>query len=140
MRRVKVIFPLLLAFVALQFSNAGAQTAPQLSAEQLIALKQVKTDSEKKALPFAMDLAVTAKAIYENMLAEKEDQQKRRKLNVKLHNAAGHLLDIKGESFRRSLAILTAEQKQLVRTEMNKPGAPVDLSEVIAKVFGIKEN
>ena len=49
------------------------------------------------------------------------------------------LLSIKGQSIREMVKVLTPEQKQLIRVEMTKPGAPGDLSELIMKVFGVPE-
>ena len=49
------------------------------------------------------------------------------------------LLAVKGQSIRDTVAVLTPAQKQLVREEMRKPGAPGDLSELIERLFSAPE-
>ena len=110
----------------------------KLSPAQIDQLKAVKANLEKQAAPAALGLATTAKKIYVNMLADKEDQKLRKKLTKDLHRYAGELLNIKGQSFRDTLAVLTPIQKKLVLAEMQKPDAPGDLSEAVEKVFGLK--
>ena len=124
------------AFASAQ--NASATKYP-LSSDQLAAFKKIKTETERKAAPVAIELAGTARKIFANMLADKEDQKLRRKLNKQLHLSAGRLLDIKGQSFREMLAVLTPDQKQIVRAEMEKPGAPVDIGDLIDRIFSISE-
>lgn len=56
-------------------ATALGQATPEklrLSDSQIAALKQIKTDSEKKAGPIALELAATAKQVYENLLSDKE--------------------------------------------------------------------
>lgn len=129
----------LLTVVLFIAACAGAVSAQdnRLSPVQLESLKTIKLRIEKQAAPAALGLALTAKKIYANMLADKEDQRLRKKLNKDLHRYAGQLLDLKGRSFRETLAILTPEQKKLVLAELQKPGAQGDLSEVVDRVFGI---
>lgn len=122
------------AFAAAQETAAAKYP---LSAAQLSAFKTVKAETEKKAAPVALELAETAKKIFANMLADREDQQLRRKLNKQLHSTAGRLLDLKGMSFREMLATLTPDQKQIVRTEMVKPGAPIDIGDLVDQIFAI---
>ena len=127
----------LILFVLIAALGIAAQDN-KLSAAQIDQLKAVKAGLEKKAAPAALGLAATAKKIYANMLADKEDQKLRKQLNKDLHRFAGQLLDIKGQSFRETLAVLTPGQKKLVLAEMQKPDAPGDLSEAVEKVFGLK--
>ena len=69
------------------------------------------------------------------MLADKPDVDLRAKLDNEMKETTWELLSIKGQSIRDSVAVLTPEQKLLVRTEMAKPGAPADLMEVFGKTF-----
>lgn len=118
---------------------ASVQSDARLSEAQLRAIKSIQSASERKAGPLALRLAMTAKRIYENMLADRENQALRRRLSRELHEAAAALLSIKGQSVRDVIGVLTPEQKRLVRTEMRKPGAPGDLMEVIARTFNISD-
>ena len=111
----------------------------KLSAEQLDRFKAIKTDIEKRAAPAVLGLAVTAKNIYANMFADKEDQKLRKKLEARLHRYGRELINLKGESFREMLAVLTPAQRQLVRSEVEKAQGPADLGELIEQIFGLKE-
>ena len=126
---------LLMAMLLCVGMTLQAQT---LTSEQIEALKAVKVRSERKAAPLALRLAATARKIYDNMLADREDQALRRKLEGELERIAGKLLAIKGQSIREMVSVLTPEQKKLLKTEMRRPGAPADLSELIAKLFAPK--
>jgi hypothetical protein len=147
MRTTLTIF-LLLALACAAAGTATAQTpagadgsaaAHPLSEAQIQAIKSVRAASEKRAAPLALQLAATAKQIYENMLSEKEDAALRRRLGRELDEAALKLLNIKGQSIRETVAVLTPAQRQLVRDEMRRPGAPGDLSELIARLFNLPE-
>jgi hypothetical protein len=124
-------------FSATLTAAVSAQTKPTLSPEQVTKLAAIKADTERRALPYAMQMASATKQIFENMLADKENQHLRGKLHKDLHRAAGHLLDIKGDSFRAGIAVLTADQKRLVREAIQQPGSASDLSEVIEKLFTV---
>ena len=130
----------LLALVLLSagWINARAQTSTptkSLSESQLKSIKSIESASEKKAVPLAMQLAKTAKQIYENMLAPRESQQRRMRLSRQLYRLTNELLAIKGQSIREVIAVLTPPQKELLREEMHKPDQPADLIEVFKRVF-----
>jgi len=129
---------LTITLIILAAATGIAAQDNKLSPAQIDQLKTVKASLEKKAAPAALGLAATAKKVYANMLADKEDQKLRKKLNKDLHRYAGELLNIKGQSFRETLAVLTPQQKKLVLAELQKPDAPGDLSEAVEKVFGLK--
>ena len=143
----KPILPVLIFLLALliQHESARGQSLSQtgdaanksLSESQVKAIKSIVSTSEKKAAPLAIQLAATAKLIYENMLAPKEDQRRRLRLSKQLNRITNELLGIKGQSMRDVIAVLTPAQKQLVREEMSKPGQPADLMELIKRVFKI---
>ena len=134
--------PVLLAFVFLSAcsTNARAQTSnatQSLSETQLQSIKSIESASAKKAAPLAIQLAATAKQIYENMLASKEDQRRRVRLSKQLYRITNELLAIKGQSMRDVIAVLTPAQKELLREEMRKPDHPADLMEAIKRVFKV---
>ena len=141
MTRTKIfwIFSLLAALSMTAAAQDVAPTKRSLTAEQLAAFKKIQTETERKAAPYAIELAKTAKEIFANMLADREDQRLRKRLSVRLHAAAGRLLDIKGQSFREMLAVLTPDEKRLIRDEMNRPGAPADLADLMGHVFDLPE-
>lgn len=87
-----------------------------------------------------MQLAGIVHNIYENMLADKPDEKLRSALSAEMKEATWSLLSIKGQAVRDTVNVLTPEQKQSVKMEMQKPGAPADLSEVVAHMFGLADN
>ncbi|HEX3558358.1 MAG TPA: hypothetical protein VHU19_04095 [Pyrinomonadaceae bacterium] len=149
MTKIKpAIFFLLTALVSLSAAwTATAQTGAEsrgdaahtLSEAQREAIKRIHVESEKRAAPAALRLAGIVSRIYENMLADKPDEGLRTKLSEEMKEAAWELLEIKGQSIRDTVNLLTPEQKQIVKGEMRKPGAPADLSEVIARTFKLDE-
>ena len=148
---MKIKTPILFLLAALIFSaqakpanaQAGAENrtdaAHTLSETQKQAIKRIKTESEKKAAPAALRLAGIVSQLYENMLSDKPDEQLRAKLDAELKDVTWELLVIKGQSMRDTVNVLTPEQKQLVKSEMLKPGASADLSEVIARTYKLDE-
>ena len=122
-----------------QTPSGAAAAAHPLTEAQVQAIKSIKAESEKKAAPLALQLAATAKQVYENMLSDKEDEALRLRLSKEMDETVVKLLAVKGQSIRDTVAVLSPAQKQLVREEMRKPGAPGDLSELIAKLFDTPE-
>lgn len=147
--KTAIFFLMLLLIFKLALNTTGAQTANraenqtdaahQLSETQLRAIKSIHSASERKAAPLALLLAVAVKRIYENMLADREDEALRRRLSRQLDKLTTQILAIKGQSIRDVIGVLTPEQKRLVRTEMRKPGAPTDLMELMTRIFNIPE-
>jgi flagellar motor switch protein FliG len=72
------------------------------------------------------------------MLADKPDARLRASLSARMEKATWALLAIKGQSVYEILRVLTPAQRQLVRSEMKKPGAPMDLSEIVAHLFKLE--
>lgn len=124
---------------AQQGAENKADAAHTLSEAQKQAIKRIQVESEKKAAPAALRLAGVVRRIYENMLADEPDEKLRSRLSAEMREATWELLTIKGQSIREIANVLTPEQKQLVKVEMRKPGAPSDLSEVIARTFRLGE-
>jgi len=122
-------------------ASAGNETdaAHTLSETQRQAIKRIKDESEKKAAPVALRFAGIVSRIYENMLADRPDEGLRAKLDAEMKEVSWELLAVKGQSIRDIVGVLTPAQKQLVKSEMLKPGAPADLSEVVARTFKLDE-
>lgn len=150
MKIKRTIFCVLFLLVLVTSLTSGAagkglvtQNTPDaahtLSDAQRQAIKRIHLTSEKRAALPALRLARVVSQIYKNMLANKPDDGLRVKLAAELKEVTWQLLEIKGEGIRQTVNVLTPAQKQLVRTEMAKPGAPADLSEVIAHTFNLSE-
>lgn len=122
------------AFQGVNSQRANNEARPNLSEGQKVAIKQKLDELKKRAEPQALQLAQTAKRVYENMLADKPDEKLRRKLSQRMKELAGNLVLLKGQSMREAISVLTPEQKQYLRTQMNKPDAPADLTELIEKM------
>jgi len=116
-----------------------SQTATTLSSLQIEEINAVKARAETRAKQPALQMAATIRRIYANMLSPHEDQRLRHTLSEQLHRDAGKLLDIKGQSFRESLAILTPEQRTTILTALNQPDAPQDIGELIEKTFKLNK-
>lgn len=119
--------------------QSGQDAAHTLSEAQRRTIARIKAESEKRAAPAAARLAGVVSGLYANMLADRPDERQRAKLDAELKELTWELLVIKGQLMRDTVAVLTPEQKQLVKSEMKKPGAPADLSEVIARTFKLDE-
>jgi hypothetical protein len=102
-------------------------------------IKRIQIESEQKAAPAALRLAAIVKRIYENMLADRPDEKLRARLSAEMKDAAWTLLAIKGQTVRDIVNVLTLEQKQFIKSEMRKSGAPGDLSEVISRAFKLTD-
>jgi Spy/CpxP family protein refolding chaperone len=129
---------LMIAFALACGSAAGAQST-KLTPSQIESIKSIRSKSDKKAETLAIQLANTAKLIYENILSDKEDESVRKQLERELDRTVVELVNLKGKSIREMVAVLTPDQKKLVRDEMKKPDAPADLSELIARLFKIPD-
>ncbi len=146
--RLTIIFLLTLIFAA-KAGTEMAQTpssaenktdaAHTLTEAQKQAIAAIRSATEKKAVLPGLRLVITANRIYENMLADKPDEQLRQRLSKELDETVVGLLHIKGQSFREAVNVLTPEQKQLIKSELKKPGAPGDLMELIVKTFKLPE-
>lgn len=124
---------------AVKKEDDNAASIPPLSEEQKKSLMAIKVASEKKAAPIALRFAGIIRRIYENMLADKPDTGLRAKLDAEMKETGWELLMIKGQSMFDAVAVLTPEQKRVLKAEMMKPGAPADMGELIEKTFMLTE-
>jgi uncharacterized membrane protein YgcG len=141
-----VLFLAALVFAAgtakAQTNQSGGDTtdaAHTLTDAQKQSIKRIQTEAERRAAPAALRLAAIVSKVYANMLADKPDARLRATLSARMERATWAVLSIKGQSVYDILRVLTPAQRQLVRTEMQKPGAPMDLSEVVAHIFKLDE-
>jgi hypothetical protein len=116
-------------------SETPFTSANALSEAQRQAIKRINISSKKKAALPALRLAGIVRQIYLNMLADKPDEKLRARLSAEMKETTWKLLTIKGQAIRETVNVLTPGQKQLIKSEMRKPGAPTDLGEVIEHTF-----
>ncbi len=134
---------LFIAVFIFAVSAAQAQTINppdakmSLSAAQLETIKDIRAKAAREAVPTALRLAATIKQIYTNMLADKPDAKLRARLSKQMTDNTVKLLLIKGQSIREMVNALTPEQKRMLKSEMEKPGAPADLSELMEHIFNV---
>jgi len=134
----------LIASAPAAIAQTGPTTLPSGSANSLSevqkqAIKRIKVSSELRAAPIALRLARIVNEIYDNMLAVKPDEKLRAQLSEQMKTTTWELLSIKGQAIRETVNVLTPEQRQLIKIEKQKPGAPADLSEVIEKTFQLNK-
>jgi len=120
-------------------SRAAQSSSTSLSEAQQQAIKRIKAASARKAALPALRLAGIVRKIYLNMLADKPDEKLRVRLSAELKETTWELLTIKGQAIRETVNVLTREQKQFIKDEMRKPGAPADLGELIDHTFKLDE-
>ncbi|MEP6569483.1 MAG: hypothetical protein ABJC10_06880 [Acidobacteriota bacterium] len=146
-RTIFFVLSVLVLVTSLTSGAAGKGLVPQntpdaahtLSDAQKQAIKRIHVKAELQAALPTLRLARVVRQIYTNMLADKPDEKLRVKLAAELKEVTWPLLAIKGKAIRQTVNVLTPAQKQLVRTEMAKPGAPADLYEVVAHTFNLSE-
>jgi hypothetical protein len=119
-------------------SSVQSSAAPALSEAQQQAIKRIKVAGARKAALPALRLAGIIRRIYQNMLADKTDEKLRARLSAEMKETTWQLLAIKGQTIRETVNVLTREQKQYLKSEMKKPGAPADLGELIERVFKLE--
>ena len=147
MKRTLVIFFIFCALISATAVKADerqeqadkSSASHPLSEAQMQAIKSILAESKKKAAPVALRLGLTAKQVYENILSDKPDEAVAERLSKEMKEVVGELVSIRGQSMRDSVKVLTPEQKQLLKSELVKPGAPADLMELIIRLFNIPE-
>jgi Spy/CpxP family protein refolding chaperone len=118
-------------------SGPTAVPADRLTDTQQTAIAVVRSETQQKAAPVAATLAATVKESYENMLSDHSDPALQEKLCRQAAESVAQLITIANQGMQKGVAVLTPEQRQRVRSEMGKPGAPGDLFDLIAKVYGL---
>jgi Spy/CpxP family protein refolding chaperone len=120
-------------------SEGADATKYPLSDEQRRAIRSILTKSKLAGVPLALMGAQGAKEFDENVLSEKPDAEADKRAGKKLSDGLAALAALRLQTIRDVVALLTPEQKQLLRAEMSKPGAPSALLEVLARVFNLPE-
>jgi hypothetical protein len=149
MRTKAVVLPLFLVLLFVSslnntFAAGWLLVAPDdshaLSAAQKEAIQRIRSASKLRAALPALHLARVVSKIYANMLADRPDENLRARLSKEMKEVTWQLLTIRGQAIRETVNVLTPDQKQLLKVEMRKPGAPADLGELIGKTFNFPDN
>jgi hypothetical protein len=118
--------------------KADAPAYP-LSDEQRRAIQSVLSKAKLEAVPLGLLGAQGAKEFDENVLAESPDAAADERTTNQLLNALAGVARLRLQTIRDVVALLTPEQKRLLRAEMSKPGTPTALLEVLARVFQLPQ-
>lgn len=121
--------------------KAEGADAPKypLSDEQRSAIRSIISKSKAEGAVLGLAGAQGAKEFDDNVLSESPSAESDRKAAKRLLDSLAGLAELRLETIREVVAVLTPEQKRLLREEMSKPGAPAALLEVLARVFKLPE-
>lgn len=118
--------------------KADAPAYP-LSDEQKRAIQSILTKSKIVGAPLALLGAQGAKEFDENVLAETSDAAADERATKQLLDSLAGVAKLRLQTIKDVVALLTPEQKRLLRAEMSKPGTPTALLEVLARVFKLPQ-
>jgi hypothetical protein len=121
--------------------RAVAADAPKypLSDEQRRAIQSVIAKGKAEGALLALAGAQGAKEFDENVLSDSPGAEADAKATKKLLDALAGVAELRLETIREVVALLTPEQKRLLREEMSKPGTPTALLDVLRRVFQLPE-
>jgi hypothetical protein len=121
--------------------KAGVADAPKypLSEEQKRAIHSIIAKSKAEGAVLGLAGAAGAKEFDENVLSETPGTEADAKATKKLLDALAGVAELRLETIREVVALLTPEQKRLLREEMSKPGTPTALLDVLKRVFKLPE-
>jgi hypothetical protein len=131
--------------------RARVKTASAARAEPAVSPKYPLSDEQKRAIQSllakgkaegaVLGLAGVqgAKEFDENVLSETPSAEADAKATKRLLDSLAGLAELRLELIREVVALLTPEQKRLLREEMSKPGAPTALLDVLRRVFKLPE-
>jgi hypothetical protein len=122
-------------------AKAGVADAPKypLSEEQKRAIHSIIAKSKAEGAVLGLAGAQGAKEFDENVLSESPSTEADAKATKKLLDSLAGLAELRLEAIREVVALLTPEQKRLLREEMSKPGTPTALLDVLKRVFKLPE-
>jgi hypothetical protein len=133
-------------------ARARVKTAAAARAEPAAAPKYPLSDEQKRAIQsllakgkaegavLGLAGAQGAKEFDENVLSETPSAEADAKATKRLLDSLAGLAELRLELIREVVALLTPEQKRVLREEMSKPGAPTALLDVLKRVFKLPED
>ena len=121
--------------------KAEVSDAPKypLSDEQKRAIQSIIGKSKAEGVVIGLAGAQAAKEFDDNVLSETPGADADAKAAKRLLDSLAGLAELRLETIREVVALLTPEQKRLLREEMSKPGAPAALLDVLRRVFKLPE-
>jgi hypothetical protein len=121
--------------------KAAGADAPKypLSDEQKSAIRSIVAKSKAEGAVLGLAGAQGAKEFDENVLSESPSAEADAKATKKLLDSLAGVAELRLETIRQVVALLTPEQKRLLREEMSKPGTPTALLDVLRRVFKLPE-
>jgi hypothetical protein len=127
------------AAAAPQQAVAAVAPAFPLSDEQRRAIQSILTKSKAEGVVLGLVGAQAAKGFDENVLADAPAGAEDERTTKQLLDSLAGLASLRLQTIRDVVALLTPEQKRLLRAEMSKPGAPTALLEVLSRVFKLPQ-
>ena len=125
-------------------TQAGAASVPvatdatpvdQLSEEQRAAIVTIRLETQREAAPVAVALEAIVNESFADMLSERPDPAAQERYCQRAAESVARLIAIANRGMQRGTFVLTPAQRQRVKRERGKPGAPGDLLELIARVY-----
>jgi hypothetical protein len=121
-------------------SKTTAADAPAypLSEGQQSAIRSILSKSTLEGALLLLG-AQAAKGFDENVLADAPDAAADERATKQLLDSLGGVAKLRLQTIRDVVALLTPEQRRLLRAEMSKPGTPTALLDVLARVFKLPQ-
>lgn len=122
-------------------ATTAAADAPAypLSDEQQRSIQSILTKSKAAGVALGLLGAQAALGFDENVLAEAPDAAADERATKQLLDSLAGLAKLRLQTIRDVVALLTPEQKRLLRAEMSKPGTPTALLDVLSRVFKLPQ-
>jgi hypothetical protein len=120
---------------------AKVEDAPKypLSEEQKRGIHSIIAKSKAEGVVLGLAGAQGAKEFDVNVLSESPSTEADAKATKRLLDSLAGIAELRLETIREVVALLTPEQKRLLREEMSKPGTPTALLDVLKRVFKLPE-
>jgi hypothetical protein len=119
--------------------QTAAAPAYPLSDEQGRAIQSILTKSKAAGVALGLMGAQAAQAFDENVLAEAPAAASDERATKQLLDSLAGLAKLRLQAIRDVVALLTPEQRRLLRAEMSKPGTPTALLDVLPRVFKLPQ-
>lgn len=122
--------------------SKAAASAPKypLSEVQKRTIQKIRAESKLKGALIAVRVAQSAKAFDDNILSDAPTTEADAKSQKGINDALADATGLRLQAIRDIVALLTPEQKHLLKEEMSKPGAqPEGLLDVLSRLFNLPE-
>ncbi len=126
--------------LAITFIGQSTSEIPALDGSQVKQIASIRAEAKKEAAPQALKLARLISQANENMLADTPDEKIAKSLHEEIRTELHELLEIKLRVTKRSLKVLTSQQRAALKQELKKPNAPADLMEAMIALFHLPKD